>query len=484
MKKIKYLFAFLLVISMSSCEKWLSVKPKAQIDSEDNFKTEQGFKDALTGVYLNLSSTQLYGMDMTWGFVDVLAKQYTEYSSSQNNTYSRLMDWNYTTPEGVEKIRSIWKGMYYSIANLNNIIDNIDKSGSGIFSGTNYNVIKGECLGLRAFHHFDLLRLFAPSPSAAGGLTAPGIPYREHLDNYSAEKFTIAQDLEKIVLDLKSAATLLETADPIKNTQISSTDYLRDRKFKFNYYAVQSLLARVYLYAGDYEKALEHSKIVINDSEAGKFPVTPIAQVINGNRIFSTEVIFYINMTNLNTLVNENFVPSANTNVAMSKSNALMRNVFDVQNNAANSSDYRYQYWTIANSSTSAKGTITKLYQELNTNLDAVNRLPLVRLSEMYYIAAESCLKIAGKRLEADTYLNKARANRGLAPLSTNLSTVQFQDEIFKEYRKEFLAEGQLFYYYKRLNLPNIITTTNFPAGPAVYNLPFPDDEIEYGNVK
>ena len=62
----------------------------------------------------------------------------------------------------------------------------------------------------------------------------------------------------------------------------------------------------------------------------------------------------------------------------------------------------------------------------------------------MYLIAAEASGDIR--------YLETLRANRGYAtdplPAGANL-----QDEITKEYQKEFIAEGQLFYYYKRRNM-------------------------------
>ena len=54
--------------------------------------------------------------------------------------------------------------------------------------------------------------------------------------------------------------------------------------------------------------------------------------------------------------------------------------------------------------------------------------------------------------------------------------------EIEAEYRKEFMAEGQLFYYYKRLDyntLPDmgVVMTGN-------YVFPMPDDEMEFGDIK
>jgi hypothetical protein len=53
--------------------------------------------------------------------------------------------------------------------------------------------------------------------------------------------------------------------------------------------------------------------------------------------------------------------------------------------------------------------------------------------------------------------------------------------EIAKEYIKEFYAEGQLFFYYKRLGtLPVPRSAVTMTA--QTYVFPLPDNEIEFGN--
>jgi len=75
-------------------------------------------------------------------------------------------------------------------------------------------------------------------------------------------------------------------------------------------------------------------------------------------------------------------------------------------------------------------------------------------------------------------YLNTIRTNRGLPALPSN---VVLSDEIHKEYVKEFLGEGQLFYFFKRRGYGNIPYW-----GTAVdnkeYVLPVPDKEKEFNN--
>ena len=111
------------------------------------------------------------------------------------------------------------------------------------------------------------------------------------------------------------------------------------------------------------------------------------------------------------------------------------------------------------------------------------NRVPLLRMTEPFYIAAE-CLKDSDPE-RAIELLNEVRANRNLStnPLPETLTAEQINEEIYKEYRKEFLGEGQLFFYYKRLNAANIRRAT-VPGSKAVYVLPIPSNDAEFGGYE
>jgi hypothetical protein len=94
--------------------------------------------------------------------------------------------------------------------------------------------------------------------------------------------------------------------------------------------------------------------------------------------------------------------------------------------------------------------------------------MPMIKISEMYYIAAE-CLALSNPSLAVDR-LNAVRTSRGItSKLSNGLTSSAVMSEIRKEYIKEFPCEGQLFFYKKR-------TLEN----QAVW--PLPQNEINYGN--
>ena len=52
MKTIKIILSFIIISLFSiSCDDWLDVKPKTQVESSELLKDEAGYKDALWGVY-------------------------------------------------------------------------------------------------------------------------------------------------------------------------------------------------------------------------------------------------------------------------------------------------------------------------------------------------------------------------------------------------------------------------------------------------
>lgn len=96
--------------------------------------------------------------------------------------------------------------------------------------------------------------------------------------------------------------------------------------------------------------------------------------------------------------------------------------------------------------------------------------VPLIRLSEMYLIIAE-CAALA----EANTVYTEFLASRGLT--TTELTESNRQEIILQEYLKEFYAEGQMFFVYKRLGTVNMRWSSRM-CGEDVYVLPLPLREL------
>ena len=60
----------------TSCSKWLDVQPETEKDRAELIKTENGYKQMLYGTYINLTSSSLYGDNLTYGVISGLARDY------------------------------------------------------------------------------------------------------------------------------------------------------------------------------------------------------------------------------------------------------------------------------------------------------------------------------------------------------------------------------------------------------------------------
>ena len=418
------IYIALALVALTSCNDWLDVSPKSQIKEEEQFSREGGYKDQLTGVYTAMSSTSMYGLNMGIGFTEVLSQNY---DVDGNGDWRYASQYNYSQSSVESTINTIWNSTYNAIANLNIMIRNIDKADSTRFSDNNYYVYRGEAYGLRAFLHFDLMRLFACAPAMDNN--AKGVPYVTEYSTQVKEQKTVGETMQFIVNDLLTAREDLKH-DSLK---IGYSPYYQrsERVPYFNYYAATLTLARAYLWMGDKANALKYAQEIIdvNESEENSLPF--------------------------------NFVDA--TSMQSSKLNEVDMSFSTEQDG---SQRYMCKLWYVEGSSYN-------------------NLYPMLRLSEAYYIAAE-CLKDSDPD-QAVELLNKVREARNLSlfPLDyTTMTSDDIQNEIYKEYRKEFVGEGgQLFFYYKRLNASEIKGASVRPS-KNVYVLPVPSSDQEFGGYE
>ena len=102
-------------------------------------------------------------------------------------------------------------------------------------------------------------------------------------------------------------------------------------------------------------------------------------------------------------------------------------------------------------------------------------KIPLIRLAEMYFIAME-----CGPLSEASRLYEEFCLSRDIELVNLQ-SEAQLEEVLIKEYNKEFYAEGQAFYAFKRLAVENILWA-KFPGDEESYVVPLPLSEINYGN--
>ena len=459
-----------------SCSDWLDVKPKTEEEAESMFSTEEGFKSALAGAYIALCEPDLYGKELTFGMLGVLGQEWSGKEgpvSVSQSAYNNFLYYRYEEVVTKPIVEAVWKKMYKTIANVNTLIEYTDLK-RDVLTGNNYEIIKGEAIALRAFIHFDLLRLYADCNFAD---SVSAIPYVKSSKPAITPQSSTSEVVRLLVEDLDDALELLEK-DPIFTGQdVSGVDngYLVNRNFHLNYYAVQGLKARIYAYAGKMQEAYNAAKIVIEAQEnSGVRPWVNKNDVNATNtalrdRTFSSEHLFALNTTKLIDNIKGYFKET----LSPLKSRIAPKDAADC---LFVTGDYRGLFFESDNG---AENVLSKFWQMDNqivggeTVRPKRDRMPVLRISEMYYIAAEYLKAVDAP--EALNMLNIVREHRGLVEKLIDVNPIAIQNEILKEYQREFLGEGQLFYYHKRLGTKNIATAN------AKYTLPMADDEIDLG---
>lgn len=467
MKQAAYIIILALFAGLGSCKKYLDVKPEDSVPEDVLYSSEEGFRQHLNGIYLQLTSESLYGGQLTMEMLDVLAQRY---NSSSLNNYYYLGAYDYTYYKVKPKLASAWEGLYRTIADINTLLEKAEEHRE-LFAGVNYDLIKGEGLGLRAFLHFDALRMFGPIYKT-DSMDLKLIPYYKTRTSAIAPQLTAKEVIENIIADLKEAETYLQKDPVITSGKVGdgTKAFTTARHLRMNYYALKLLQARVYLYANRKEEALAAALTVIEKQPAW-FPFVTSGEITttSPDRVFSNELVFAMQDIHIADKYNNYFNSSLSNSGILAPVETLLKNVYENSSN-----DYRFyaQIWNTPSDGSKSFRCFYK-YAPMSDTVIRKYYIPLMRVTEAYLIAAESSTVTADKF----KHLNTVRAARNLPALAT---TVNFTTELTKEYQKEFYGEGQLFFYYKRNNTATIASGTgsgNVAMGADKYILPLPDSE-------
>ena len=459
----------LLLCCITACNDWLEVAPQAEKEEAEMFEKEVGFRNVLIGAYIRMKSNNLYGEDLTYGSIEMLAQHWT----NTDDLGKYLKAYNYEQSVVETKINSFYGNLYKVIADVNGLLNNIDAR-KEMFEGNNFEIIKGEALAIRAFCHFDVLRLFGPIPTNLPEGTI--LPYVTTVSIVPNRLVSYNDFTTKLLADLDEAERCLEGNDPILTASIKELstlevaqddNFLCDRQMRMNYYAVCALKARVQLWLGNKNEALKYAQKVIDAKDPSgnvMFRLGSVTDCANGDLIFSSEHIFNLNVYNLS-----DFKISA-ANTFYTNSTALKyfwaSETTDIRRGKMWKEVYDNYWWTYYY-------YMTKYTQATNMPVWAKNSIPLFRLAEMYLIAME-----CGSIQNANDLYKEVCIARDITPVTFG-STEELSETLILEYNREFYGEGQAFYAYKRLGRSKIFGTSTVGSA-LIYVLPLPKAESLY----
>lgn len=479
---------FILAV-LPGCNSFLDVDPVGTVTEDKQFKDMQGYKDAMYGIYASMGKTDLYGQNLSWGFTDHLAQLFYRYKNSGGKFPEADLanHYKYDDAELVPLIDAIWSKTYTTISYVNNVLKHLDNINTD--EDYEYSLIKGEALGVRAYLHFDIIRLFADNIILDPG--AGGIPYAYEFDLNNKKLFTLKECYDNLLKDLDEAEIYL-AKDSVLNNSVDNTQantiptYQATRSKHCNKYAVWALRARILHYMGDLQQAGYYAEKIISSTEfALSDRENSMALTISKEGIWSL-------YTNQILDAYKNMYLPKETSSATGAMNGIKSNyclavradvadIYNVNGKTAENYDTRFDKFFSEDPSVQGYYNFVRLFNPVkNSKLENIS---LIRLPEMYYIAAEAYYKTDPAK--AIRYLEAVRYSRHLAPLDTQqLDTEdEFMKELVLERTRETWGEGQLFFYYKRNNM-NIRSGANdieYQASRDIYVLPWPERELEFG---
>lgn len=460
---------FVMLLTATSCEDFLNITPDGQAKRDELLKTQQGIEDAMYGVYSQMRSQSLYGQELYFSTLEILS-QTMWCNGSTGVTAMSEYDWEHSSVKGI--FDGVWTAMYKNISNVNSILNSPLVENATVYP---YTIYRGEALGVRAFMHFDLVRLFAEQYTVNPDAT--GIPYATDFSLKTPDFESLQQNYEHILKDLHEAELLLADEDKYEN----DGNFMLDRQIHFNLRAVQATLARVYLTMGDKVNAAYYALAVIND---GKYTLKEKTEVINdlAGVLSTKEAIFGIYYSGFYGNVNGKL-----QQMTSYYSLDLRSDFMSLYEKDASGSDYRVMaYFSESGTGSGSKYRLCKFTDIYELNNNASNRpaelilgINMIRVPEMYYIAAEALLE--SNYDKALLLYNTVREHRGLEALTDKKLTVELIND---ERYKEMIGEGQTYFNMKRQNM-SILShdgKTEYLPTNGIYAIPVPDAEKENRN--
>lgn len=419
-KHIKSIFvaAAIASVTLTSCNGYLDTLPSDSLVSTEAITSLKDVETALNGAYYSLKSNNYYGCDFV-ARAEVGGEDIQTISTGfRTDSYYRFVHRQNNSPQ------NLWKYPYMIINRANVLLEAIEAG--HLPAGDELNNAKGEALAIRALCHFDLLRTYGKPYFVNDGKSLGVVLAKKPKSaNDLPERSTVEEGYRMVINDLEEA--LKNIRPDVKNG-------------RFNSWAVKGLLSRVNLYKREYEKAFSYAQDVIENSPYSLLKTEDYVASWSGR--YSSESVFDLEISDLDAVNREMFgyVVDPNGYAAVTNTQEF-ENLIDEYPD-----DIRRKL--IADASEKGRTYMNK-YPGINGKT-AVNNIHVIRLSDIYLIAAEAALnKPETDQESADKYLNAIirRSIPNADEVTANM------DLVLKERRKELVMEGHRFYDIMRLGI-------------------------------
>lgn len=440
--KILRIFAFLLSAALiSGCDSFLDITPTGKVIA----KTGKEYRALLTYEYKYFPEDR--GLATLRS--DEMALTASTTSSDDYNSYFDIWVWNDLNRQSTTSSFG-WRRYYHAIYIANYILEHRAE----ITDATAEEVqqLVGEAYMMRAYCHFLLANLYAEPYTNCTPATTRGIPLSLKADvNAVLKSSSLEAVYAQVIADIKQAQANL-------NVDTWEEGY----NYRFSRVSADALLARVYLYKGDWENALDASEAVIE--EHGELEdLTQTASVLP-NSYKSVESILA-----LEKVMTAGYARIGNPSATF-------------VNTYYRSGDQRKRKYF-------KQATLTSftLLKGVNTSEDYVCSM---RTAEAYLTAAEAAAQL-GRTDDARTWLKAlmqkrytASAYANYAAELDNMDAQKVLQTVYDERTRELAFEGHRWFDLRRTTMPSLVKTYGddsytLEQGDSRYTINFPTEAVE-----
>lgn len=435
--KLKNIILLLLTAAaLTSCDSFLDITPTGKVIA----KTGEEYRALLTNEYKYFPKDRY----MTVLRTDELLMDKRRSNSSDLDAYLDLWRWKDENPSPTTSYFS-WRNYYHTIYIANYVIEHRGEISNA--TRDEVNQLVGESYMLRAYAHFLLVNLYAEPYTHCQPATTRGVPMQLTADvNAVPGSSSVEAIYQQVLSDIAEAEKYLN----VENWEAGLN-------YRFNKISAQAFRARTYLYMGEWQKAFDAAKEVIE---------------AHGD------------LENMNTSTTlPNSYKSVENIVALEKFDSNLFTVINMPDP---------QFITLYRTGDQRR---TKFYKRVTTSTYSLQKggndalSSSFRSAEAYLIAAECAARLGQTTEAVDTYLMpllQKRLNADALSAANDLMANMTQDEliaeILDERARELAFEGHRWYDLRRTTQPQLTHTYDdeeFTLTPEKYTLRFPTEAVE-----
>lgn len=421
-------YFLLLLLSLTSCKKLVDISsPPDQLTDDNVYNNDGSAIGVLTGIYTNMSNQGIFTGNASISLLAGLsADELTLYDDVTSKMHIGYYENALTMSPAIGS--EFWGPLYNYVYRCNAALDGLESSRT-ITPSVKQQLI-GEAKFLRAFYNFYLSNLFGdvPLPTTT-----------DYKFNSQLSRTPLSEVYDQVITDLIAAHDVLSAEYLDENLQ----PYVgRAERVRPSRWAAAAMLARAYLYKGDYVNAEAEASAVINQSSL--FNLTSLSESFKMN---SSEAIWQL----------QPVVVGHNTEDALtfvipesgpSDINGPFGNPVYISTQLLNSfeiGDQRRSEWVDSVSVTGTTYYFPVKYRSAAFDDPITEYLMVLRLAEQYLIRAEARVyqnNFQGAREDLDA----VRSRAGLSAITADdqpslLSAISHerQVELFTEWGHRWL---------------------------------------------